>query len=89
MTNWPQFQSVLEKKSTLQDFITRNLVTGGKDMDGNLLDTTEIHPIGFDAPRTGGSLSEPRALLSLVSFGGQYKRLMALGKYNFLTEVVW
>ena len=56
-------------------------MTGGEDATGKLLEETEIIQLPTGVSRFGGNLSEPKKSLSVVSFGGHYKRLMVIGKY--------
>jgi len=55
------------------------IVSGGKALDNTILSSTEIIPLDNYQPRPGGNMLTPRSNHRLITVGGRYPRLLALG----------
>merc|ERR1719312_1053620 len=58
------------------------IVSGGQTTDGTSLSSTEIIPLDNYQPRPGGNMGTPRYKHRLITAGGRYPKLLALGGVN-------
>lgn len=73
-----------EHACTLLDdnIIVAGGMSAGNEATGEFTAITEIIPLSTWIPRPGGNLAEPRRLFAMVTLGGQYPKVLAIGGYS-------
>ena len=65
------------------------IVAGGLDDNNLAIASTEIIPLSTGTPRPGGNLNTPRFLHSMVTLGGLYPKVLAIGGEKIEENVVY
>merc|ERR1719369_1415995 len=84
-STWSTKQSLIQGRMSHGCSVINNkiIVAGGSYEGGEVLDSTEIIPLTTWIPETGGKLNTARTSLSIVTVGGFYQRLFAVGGHDY------